>query len=403
MAASGADMRLRITRLADQCVKCGLCLPVCPTYAVGRSEAESPRGRIAFAHALAAGQMAATLTMTAHLDHCLVCQSCEIVCPSKVGFGELIVATRALLHESAVAPRSLAEKLLRHPRWLQVLLRIGTLPVLRDVLRSRAAGALLRPFGLGRWLRELPDIPPVGEAAVGARERRGRIGLFRGCVASIADRDVHAGARRLLAALGYEVIVPSCVCCGASALHAGDIGAADRLAAPTRRAFEAAGIDTMLVSASGCFGALRDRTFRGSSVRVREIHEFLAAEKRFADLMFKPLPRRAALHTPCTQANVARGGTAVRALLGRIPDLDVAAIEGAPGCCGAAGDYFLRHAEIADTLRTGTLDKTLAQSPDLLISSNVGCRIFLDNGLRQRGVAMRVTHPVVLLARQLEN
>jgi len=402
MTAGRADLRSRITRLADQCVKCGLCLPACPTYAVGRTEAESPRGRIAFAHALATGQLAATPTLSAHLDHCLVCQSCESVCPSQVAFGELVIATRALLKGSG--PERFGAKLLRHPRWLRALLGVGTLPGLRQVLRSRVAQRVARPFGFARWLRELPDIPPRPAGAIAKHPTRGRVGLFLGCVASLADRDVHAGARRLLAALGYEVIVPSRhACCGALALHAGDIAGADHLAASTRRAFEAAGIDTVLVSASGCFSSLRDRALHGSSVRVREIHEFLAAEKAFGDLEFKALPLRAVLHTPCTQANVAHGAAAIRILLSRIPELDVKEMEGAPRCCGAAGDYFLRHADIADALRSEMLDKALARVPDLLISSNVGCRMFLDNGLRQRGAAPHVTHPVVLLARQLEN
>src|SRR5579864_7154130 len=100
--ASGTDtaMRAHITSLADQCVKCGLCLPVCPTYRVGRNEAESPRGRIAFAQALASGRLAATPTLTSHLDQCLACMSCEPVCPSHVRYGTLIVATRSLLRES---------------------------------------------------------------------------------------------------------------------------------------------------------------------------------------------------------------------------------------------------------------------------------------------------------------
>jgi glycolate oxidase iron-sulfur subunit len=47
----------RIVELADQCVQCGLCLPVCPTYRIDRNEAESPRGRIAIAAALARGEV----------------------------------------------------------------------------------------------------------------------------------------------------------------------------------------------------------------------------------------------------------------------------------------------------------------------------------------------------------
>ena len=109
------------------------------------------------------------------------------------------------------------------------------------------------------------------------------------------------------------------------------------------------------------------------------------------------------MHTPCTQRNVARADGAVARLLARIPQLRIDALPAPPGCCGAAGDYFLRHPDIADALRAQTLDAALAQQPQTLVTSNIGCRIFLGNGLHGRECAIPVTHPLVLLARQLEN
>jgi glycolate oxidase iron-sulfur subunit len=136
---------------------------------------------------------------------------------------------------------------------------------------------------------------------------------------------------------------------------------------------------------------------------VREIHEFLDADTRIDTLKFRALAETIALHTPCTQRNVARADGAIARLLARIPRLKIDALPAPPGCCGAAGDYFLRHPDIADTLRSQTLDGVLATQAKTLVTSNVGCRIFLGNGLGQRESAIAVTPSLVLLARQLEN
>ncbi|MDR3386682.1 MAG: (Fe-S)-binding protein [Rudaea sp.] len=404
----GSDARSHLAALADQCVKCGLCQPVCPTYRIGRSEAESPRGRIAFAQALAGGRLAATPSLIAHLDHCLACLGCERVCPSQVRYGELIVGTRALLRESRRPARfeRWLHALLLRPRWLRAALLIANFSVVRSCMQSSIAQAALRPFGLDRVARELPHASPAGSVPESRRPTspRGRVGLFLGCVAATVERDVHAGAMRLLQALGYEVVVPPGQgCCGALALHAGDIGGADAAAAPTRRAFADAGVDTLLVSASGCFATLRDTVFAGTQIRVRDIHEFIDDDAHRGELKFRALDCRVALHTPCTQTNVARAGDAVRRLLQKIPQVEIVDLPAEPGCCGAAGDYFLRHAEIADALRAEKVDQVEVQTPDVLVTSNVGCRVFLDNGLRQRGKRLPVTHAVALLAQQLDN
>ncbi|MBS0569480.1 MAG: (Fe-S)-binding protein [Proteobacteria bacterium] len=404
---AGSTAEARIAALADVCVKCGLCLPHCPTYRLAASEAESPRGRIAFAQALAQGKLEPSASVLAHLDNCLACMACERVCPSQVQYGKLITTTRAWLRDTGKIPAGarMPGRLVAHPRLLGALLRAANLPGLRQLLQSRAIGALLRPFGLARMLAELPRLPRIESAAIPATvSARGKVGLFPGCIAASADRDVHLAARRLLVALGYEVVVPAAQgCCGALALHSGDAAQADHLAQALRAAFADSRIDTLLVSASGCFGTLRHHVFSGSKIRVREIHEFLAADDAIDTLTFRPLAERMAVHTPCTQRNVARADGAIARLLARIPLLRIDALPAPPGCCGAAGDYFLRHPDIADSLRTQTLDVACACDPQQLITSNVGCRIFLDNGLRQRAAQVAVTHPIVLLAQQLEN
>lgn len=399
----GAAAR-RLLELADQCVMCGLCLPHCPTYRVGRQEAESPRGRIALARLLTTGGLDIGWAALTHLDQCLSCLSCQKVCPSGVRYDEIITSTRAQLAIRRPRPDSL-QRLLRDPKRLVALARIGVL------LRARSwlpmLGRLLPQAS--RWRRlaeELPDLPvdrlfPAPQPRVADR---GRVILFRGCVASVYDSDTHAAAQRLLEGLGYEVHVPhGSPCCGALARHAGETEAADRQASETRAALAAAGEGAVLVSATGCFGDLRDHVSGVADGGVHDIHAFLAHNVRISELRFRPLAARAALHLPCTQVNVVGEVASIHALLARIPGLSVLSLPEQPRCCGAAGNYFIEHADIADRLCAEKLDQAEAQRPDLLLTTNIGCRIHLGNGLRERGGSIPVMHPLALLAQQLDN
>ena len=51
---------------ALNCIRCGLCLSVCPTYQMTMAEEESPRGRIAMARAVAEGALPITEDFVEH-------------------------------------------------------------------------------------------------------------------------------------------------------------------------------------------------------------------------------------------------------------------------------------------------------------------------------------------------
>lgn len=387
----------RIAALADQCVQCGLCLPVCPTYALDRNEAESPRGRIAIAAALAKGQVITTPGLREHLDHCLGCLGCERVCPANVQYGELLVETRALLGPSPERPRGLLA-LLKRPALLKPLL---------------AAAALSRvskwPLPLGKAWRAALNLLPAQRlspstlradnprAPLATREW-GVIALFPGCIASIEDADAQQSATRLLNAAGYRVVQLPAFCCGALDLHGGAAVAAEQAAQRVQQAWRTSGAQHLLTVTPGCLGTLR-RALPG--VSVADPYTLLAQQ---ADhLHFRPLARRAALHMPCTQTNVARSDATLLQLLRRIPQLDVTPLPSPPYCCGAAGSHLLEFPERATRLRGDMLRRVADLAPQLLLSSNIGCRLHLAAGMTESGQAWPHLHPLTLLAQQLES
>lgn len=387
-------------------MQCGACLPHCPTYRLARDEAESPRGRIALARALAEGRLAPEPRLAGHIDRCLGCRACEAVCPSEVPYGALLDQTRALL-----APRRPPGAAVRALRRVAASPRLAAaaaalLAAARTAGLLRLAAALEGPLpGLARLSRQAPRPgrpprpgrhPPHGTA-------RGRVQLFTGCIARHAQAPALHAAVAVLRRLGYEVHVPAAQrCCGALHAHGGDPAGAAALAAANLRAF--AGDDPVLFLDSGCGAQLVEYGRwhpEGETLarRARELCAFLA-EAAWP----QPAARheaRIALHTPCTHRRVLRDPEAGRRLLARIPGLEVVPLADNAFCCGAAGEYVLTHADWAEALRAPKIEALAAAAPDAVATTNIGCRLHLAAGLAARGLAVPVLHPVEILARAL--
>lgn len=370
-----ADSALSLQTLADHCVQCGLCLPSCPTYAVEPIEAESPRGRIALAKAWETGLSAPTEAGDLHLDHCLGCRRCEAVCPAGVRYGPLLTAARA--RQRARRPAGLrqrtAEWLTARPRTLSVLLAAYRVawPLL-----PRAARPLPRPPA-----SPIPHRDQHHKSASAAA-------LFLGCVSRSYEAPLHAAIHRLGDAIGSTFTTPAGqTCCGSLHAHAGATEQAAALAATNRQAF--AGASTVLSLASGCHDTLAD-SLRGQSI-VRDAIDVIAEG---ADrLQLAARPERIALHLPCTQRNVVRSDAALRALLARVPALEVVVLDAGFGCCGAAGTQMLTDPGRAARLRQPLLDQLAASGATRLLSANIGCRLHLANG-----TTLPVQHPLEFLS-----
>ena len=385
-----------IAELADQCVQCGLCLPVCPTYALDRSEAESPRGRIAIAAALARGQADPTADLRAHLDHCLACLNCETVCPAQVRYGELLIETRSLIGPMPGRPQRLLD-LLAQPRRLRTLRQIARrlrLARWKPWLARRLAS---RPAWRAAVLTLIDHAPAPRVRADSARHDQPLLALFPGCVASVEDAEAQQAAVTLLQAAGFAVTALPAFCCGAMDLHGGVTEAAESAANQVRQAWHASGAGQLVSVTPGCLGTLRRAL---PDVRVVDPVELLAAQAQ--RLHFRPLQQRVALHLPCTQINVAGTGAALLQLLERVPALEVSSLSRPPHCCGAAGSHLLEFPERAARLRDATLRQVTTLAPQLLLSSNIGCRLHLAAGIDTQGVDLPTMHPLTLLARQLQ-
>ena len=84
----------------SQCIHCGLCLSVCPTYEITKLERSSPRGRIKLIKSVARGELPITDTFSYEMNFCLDCQACETACPAGVKYGSMAEAARVEVSNS---------------------------------------------------------------------------------------------------------------------------------------------------------------------------------------------------------------------------------------------------------------------------------------------------------------
>jgi glycolate oxidase iron-sulfur subunit len=395
-----------IQQHANQCVKCGLCLPHCPTYAITENECESPRGRIALLDALAKQQIPLSAKTDLYLDHCLTCRACEAVCPAKVSYGELIDQGREFLlaqnKQKKPLPLSL-DFFLKHPYLWRLFARLVPLyqkTGLQAVIRK---SGLLKMFGLQRAEALLPasiKYYPWRTFYAAQTTQRGQVALFTGCVNQMIDAITIKAAITLLTACGYDVHIPAQQqCCGALHRHAGAQQQAQIFAKKNIATFNKFNINSIVTITTGCAATLQDYTLK---LPIVDINQFLLSIVWPKHLILKPLAKRVAVHIPCTLRNVLKQPHTPNQLLTYIPDLEIISLSAQPSCCGAAGAYMLQHTDMADDLLAKTLQQIIPLNPDYLATANIGCALHLQRGLAQNRLKTRVLHPIVLLAEQLD-
>jgi len=398
------------------CVHCGICLPQCPTYRVLGEEMDSPRGRVYLMRAAAEGRADLTPGLARHLDLCLGCRACETACPSGVPFGHLLEATRGQLarrgvraaetdhgllgvlldwfaRPSRLAPMIHALQLYQWSGLQRVTRWFGLLTPFRKL---RGMEALLPP--LPGWSAELPELIP----AIGPR--RGRAGLLLGCVQRFFYPDVNRDTARLLAAAGFDVVVPrGQECCGALHLHAGRLTEFRDMARRLMAALDA-DVDVIVTNAAGCGSALKEyRDWLGDAeaeafaARVRDVTEVLAE----SSIEFREMRCTVTYQDACHLVHGQKIRTQPRDLLRRIPGLTLVELGDSELCCGSAGVYNLLEPEIAEELGRRKTERIAQTGARIVVSGNPGCLMQIGRHTRAQGLEIEVLHPVSLLARAL--
>lgn len=389
------------------CIHCGLCLSACPTYLETGNENDSPRGRIYLMRAIQDGRLALNDASVRHLDLCLGCRACETACPSGVEYGALLEGTREFVeqtHRRSWGQRFLRriaiEKIFPHPGrfkmalWPAILLRRLRL----DRVLPRFAREALSLIPLRTDSTPLPAFSPA------KGERRGRVGLIRGCVMSVLFGETHRSTVQLLNEAGFDVWAPeSQGCCGALFAHGGNLDEARACARRNIAAFEAERLEAIVINAAGCGSTLKeyghllhddpgwaDRA-KVFSARVKDFSEWLSASG------FQPARRGGAgkvtCHEACHLVHAQRISREPRALVRAAAGDRFVDLPEADFCCGSAGSYNLTEPAMAERLQRRKIENILKTGAETVVTTNPGCILQIRAGLEKAGAShVRVVH-----------
>jgi glycolate dehydrogenase iron-sulfur subunit len=380
-------------KVLRSCTHCGFCTATCPTYVLLGDELDSPRGRIyLIKDMLATGK--ATSETVKHVDRCLSCLACMTTCPSGVNYMHLVDHARRWIERHYRRPA--AERALR--RLLGAVLSRPTLfrLALRGVPAARRFAGIL-PGRLAPLLALAPASVPAASPADRPRvhpapgRRRMRAALLPGCAQQVLAPEINEATIRLLTRRGCEVVVArGSGCCGSLLQHLGEKKGARAFARANIDAWErerlAAGLDAIVINASGCgttvkdygFMLRQDPAYAEKAARIAALARDITEAVEILGLGPPPagalagVGRRVAYHSACSLQHGQRLHAGPRALLAAagFEPLDVPE---AHLCCGSAGTYNLLQPEFATRLRDRKLANIAKLDPDLVAAGNIGC------------------------------
>jgi D-lactate dehydrogenase len=381
----GAHLRNLVTtpeieEVANHCVECGFCEPVCPS----RDLTTTPRQRIVLRREIARqppdSHVAAALEREYEYDGLETCAtdgSCGLACPLAIDTGRLVKELRSREHSRL--DRVKASQAERHWGVIEHTARAG--------LRT---GPVAERFGGGALPHPAPRLPET--------EREGAAAVyFPSCTNRIMGRSKQAGEVPALteamvalsARAGRPVWIPPDVggsCCGVPFSSKGHPEEHARMVGRTIVSlwrWSGEGELPVVCDASSCTLGLGAEADPALSDELRERHARLEildsvewVERLLPDLPERSRLGRVAVHPTCAtrRLGLARRLEAVASTLA-----DEAVVPLAATCCGFAGDRGMLHPELTAAATAAEARELAGRGPfDACVSTNRTCEIGLE-------------------------
>jgi len=426
----------RVREQAEKCVRCGLCLTVCPVYTEERDENYVARGRNRLLGEIIDDHKELTSGLKDRFSKCLLCRRCTMVCPQGVRTDLLNIAARAELVKGDGLPvyksipfrriltdRKLMRKALKAASKFQCLLpetkqpenTIHHMPLQAEG-KIRHIPTFLAGLGGGRQLPSIAkrslseDIPELHPPLADVKNRNIRAAYFSGCATEFSFPEVGKALISLLNKLGVEVVFPKEQgCCGIAVFASGDLDTAGKMARHNLEVFSKLDADLIVTGCATCGSALKDgwasylsrdeeerMAFEAFGNKVRDISELLIDLADFKPPRYRsvlPENTRVTYHDPCHLARYQGIVDQPRKLLRQVFGSNFVEMEN-NGCCGMGGSFNVEHYALSKKIAKRKIDSLEKTKADVVINTCPGCMIQLIDNIERHHLPQRVVHMV---------
>jgi glycolate oxidase iron-sulfur subunit len=411
----------------SQCMHCGMCLTVCPTYELTKLERSSPRGRIRMIKSVARGEMQMSPLFADEMEFCLDCQACETACPAGVKYGIMVEAARSESDNKYYASK--VKRRIKFFIFRNILAKQSILRFISRILyvyQNWGIQKFLHKSGLMKLLapklaeidKLSPEvskkfsyqlIPPV----VSPKEKPTyRVAFLRGCLMDVMFAEINADTVEVLKACSCEIITPGGqVCCGSLHAHNGDIETAKKLARKNIDIFLQHEYTYLISNSAGCGAFMKDYGHLLSedknysdraaafSAKVKDITEFIAEIN--PSLNFTTKEETVTYHDACHLAHTQKITSEPRQVLKKIPGLKLVALPESAWCCGSAGIYNITRYNDSMKILERKINNIQSTGAKTVLTGNPGCIQQIKYGAQKIKLDIEVLHPVTLLKRRI--
>jgi len=386
---STAELERPAEEEALYCVRCGLCLSVCPGYRESLKETDSPRARVALVRALKEGLLEApTDEYSDAFFRCLLCGACTFACPSGVAIDRILELTRGKLANLGLLPEVLADLDSRISQY-------------RNISAEENDGRLI-------WADNLPA-PPTG-----LDKKQAEVAYFVGCVSSFFPRSYRVPQALVQifdrAGVDYALLGGAEWCCGYPMFINGELERASELIQHNVEAVRAMGAKKVVVTCASCYHFWKHSypaalEVEDLGLEVQHATEFLADLLETDTLKLHEIRENVTYHDPCDLGRKGGVTEAPRRVLAQIPGLrlvEMAENRDSSHCCGGGGNLESFAPEVGQAVARNRIRQAADVGAGTLISACQQCERTLTNAARAERLRIRVKDITEVVLEALE-